>query len=345
MMKSGYIFTGAYGRAVCAAMGILCALLSLSSCHRRPLEDPEYSTRVCVEVNLDGIQNVTCDIYNPALPVQKIEPDAMHVLFFDKSGAVAAETFITDVSTSEDGRRILSGEFSITPGRYKMLIYDYGTDATLVKDYHSWDKAMAYTDKVPFYVQNTYSKVEGMENLTIYGEPDHLVVARNPSETVPYHYGLHTIYTEARSVVESWYLQIKVDGLQYVSGAQALLSGMVRANMISTDTRVNDPGSAVWFRMVKSEDGGEPVICAVFNTFGHMDGASSGLEVTFDVNTTDGRTVRKTFDISGLFSTENAILHHWLLLDEAIKIDPPKESGGYDPKVDDWDDEHRDIDI
>ena len=51
----------------------------------------------------------------------------------------------------------------------------------------------------------------------------------------------------------------------------------------------------------------------------------------------------RTFDISGLFETENAIRHHWLLLDETIKIDPPPTGGGFDPKVDDWDEEHHDV--
>ena len=72
-------------------------------------------------------------------------------------------------------------------------------------------------------------------------EPEHLVVARNSDEHIPYHSGLYTIHAEARSVVESWYLQIKVDSLQYVSGAQALLRGMAGSNFIATDTRVDVP--------------------------------------------------------------------------------------------------------
>ena len=333
------------GRAFRAAAAMLCALISLSGCHRRPLEDPEYLTKVNVEVNIDDIKNVTCDIYNPAIPVQEIKPDAMHVLFFDGNGSVAAETFITDVSTAENGRRVLSGEFSIAPGKYKMLIYDYGTDATIVKDYHSWDNACAYTDPVASYVQNQYPSRGEEAEQTILTEPEHLMVARNREEVIPYHFGVHNIYAEARSVVESWYLQIKVDGLEYVTSAQALLGGMVGSNLIATDTRIDSPATALWFKMVKSEDDGAPVICAVFNTFGHIDGSDNPLEVTFDLSRTDGKKFRKSFDISGLFSSENAVQHHWLLMDETITIEPPKASGGYDPIIGDWDDEHRDIDI
>lgn len=334
----------AAGRALCAAWLLVSVLSVTSSCRRRPLEDPEYLTRVNVEVNVDGIQNVTCDIYNPAVQVPEISPDVMHVIFFDRKGDVAAETFITEVSTAENGHRVLSGEFSVIPGKYRMLIYDYGTEATLIKDFYSWDGATAYTDPVPTYIQNTWSKgSDGSPE--IFTQPDHLMVARNAEEVIPYHYGVHTVYAEAKSVVESWYIQIKVDGLEYVSGAQAVLSGMARADKFATDTRVEQPESAVWFKMEKSEDGGSPVICAVFNTFGHVDGADSGLDVTFSITTSDGRKLRHSFDVSDLFRTENAELHHWLLLEDTIKIDPPKSSGGYNPEVDDWDDEHRDLEL
>lgn len=90
-------------------------------------------------------------------------------------------------------------------------------------------------------------------------------------------------------MVESWYLQIKVDSLQYVSGAQALLRGMVGSNFIATDTRVNVPETSLWFKMVKSDDNSTPVICAVFNTFGHIEGSVNDLEVTFDLTRTDGK--------------------------------------------------------
>ena len=224
-----------------------------------------------------------------------------------------------------------------------MLIYDYGTDDTLVKDYHSWDKACAYTDKAASYIANQYSSKGEVPEVRV--EPEHLVVARNSDEHIPYHFGLYTIHTEARSVVESWYLQIKVDGLQYVSGAQALLRGMVGSNFIATDTRVNVPETSLWFKMVKSDDNGTPVICAVFNTFGHIEGSVNDLEVTFDLTRTDGKVFRHTFDISDLFRSDNAVLHHWLLLEKTIKIDPPKTSGGYDPVIGDWDDEHKEIEI
>lgn len=46
-------------------------------------------------MNVAGIHNVTSDIYNDKIPVQKIEPSAMHVLFFgENEDVIAAEGFI-----------------------------------------------------------------------------------------------------------------------------------------------------------------------------------------------------------------------------------------------------------
>lgn len=338
------------GSAALLRLGVFVLLpllmIIVAGCRRRPLEDPDYLTSVRVKVDVSGISNVTCDIYNDKIPVQKIEPSAMHVLFFEKErNVVASENYITDVSVAEDGSRVVSGEVQLAPGAYRMLIYDFGTDETLVRNFYSWDEAEAYTEPVPTVISNRFS-TKGEAGPDILSEPEHLVVARDVDREIPYHEGVYTVYTEARSVVESWYLQIKVDGIEYVSSAQAVISGMVSANLIATDTRVTDPESALWFRLVKSDDKGVPVICAVFNTFGRIEESRNNLEVTFDIAVKDGGNVRKTFDISDLFLTENAVRHHWLLLDETIKVEPPKNAGGaFDPKVDDWDDEHQDIEI
>ncbi len=345
-MKSRNIFARS-GGVMNAVLAVVCTLLVVSGCHRRPLEDPAEFTRVKVKVNVDGIQNVTCDIYNDKITHPVIEPTAMHVLFFtEKNAEVVAETFITNVSTDNNGVRYVSGDVAIAPGDYKMLIYDFGTEATLVNNYHDFYGAVATTDPISSSLRSRFAAKADAGNYEIYNEPDHLVVASSEKENIPWHDDIYTIYADAQSVVESWYLQIKVDGAEYISGAQAVLSGMVGSNRIATNTRVTDPQAAVWFQLQKSEDNGEPVICAIFNTFGRINDSTNSLAVTFDIKTVDGKSLQKTFDISGLFLKENAVKHHWLLLEEKIKIDPPEnKGGGFDPAVDDWEHEDTDIEI
>ena len=109
---------------------------------------------------------------------------------------------------------------------------------------------------------------------------------------------------------------------------------------------VTEPENTVYFTLQKGEDGGAPVICGLFNTFGRVPGSQNGLKITFDIRTKDGRTVTEEFDITGLFSSEEALDHNWLLMEQTITIDPPENpggGGGFQPEVGDWDDEHHDI--
>lgn len=331
--------------AMSAVLTLLCAALILPACQRRPLEDPSEVSAIQVKVRIDSIRNVTSDVYNPKIPAPVIEPEAMHVIFFEQGeDKVAAETFITDITIDENGVRSLSGDISILPGDYRMLIYDYGTESTIVKDFYRFDFAEAYTESAPYSVLSRFNTKTG-ENPNILNQPDHLVVSANDHEIIPFHTGTYTVTADAHSVVESWYIQIKVEGLEYVSSAQAVLQGMFSANFISRDERVNDPEAAIWFQLQKSDDEGVPVICTIFNTFGRIPQSQNELAVTFNIRTSDGRTISRTFDISDLFLSEPAIKHNWLLIDEVITIDPPKSNGGFDPAVEDWDEEHHDIEI
>lgn len=333
---------------LCAVFAI-CAFLLTTSCERRVLVDMDHRTNIAVKVNIDAIANVTCDIYNEKIAPPVIEPIAMHILFFDReTEKVAAESFISDISYDDSGTRVLTGKISLLPGNYKMLIYDFGTESTIVDNYYNWNECNAYTNEIsPVLKKSLASKSDNksIEEAFIIYEPDHLVVASNDNEYVPYHEGMHTIEAEAESVVESYYLQIKVEGLEYVSSAQAILSGMVNSNKITSNTKIIEPQATIWFDMEKSDDKGTPVICTIFNTFGRIENSHNELEVTFDIKTHDGRVVQKTFDISDLFSTQECIEHHWLLLDETITIDPPTSTGGgaFAPEVDDWEEENRDI--
>ncbi len=344
MIRHNNIGRNFAGSVISVVLLLLC--IFASSCHRRPLEDPDYNTRIKVRVNTDSIRNVTCGIYNDKIPVPEIQMDVMHVILFEKdSDEIACETFLTDYETDEQGHRTFFGDLSLSPGTYRLYSYNFGTESTLIRDQYNWESAEAYALGVSQKISNAFStKVQEGDLFTYI--PDHLVVARAPQETIPYHTGIYTVETEAQSVVESYYLQIKVEGLVYVNTATAVLSGMSSANYITLGDRVDDPQSTVYFELQKSEDNGEPVICAVFNTFGRPDGSTNDLEVTFDIQTKSGTTVQRTFNISDLFLSENCRKHNWLLLEETIKIDPPDPSGGssgFDPKVEDWENEEHEI--
>lgn len=333
MMKTAFYIVGL----------VIC--FAFSGCERRPLEDLANYTNIEVAVDIEAIANVTCDVYNSKIPIPVIEPQAMHVLFFEQnSNHVAAETFINDITQDQNGLRIIKGNIAIMPGNYRMLVYDFGTESTIVEEYYTWEKCRAYTSEVSSSLKSSFKTKVPIEYLVY--EPDHLVVASNANESIPYTDDVYTIEASAKSVVESYYLQIKVEGLEYVSSARAILSGMVSANHIALNEKVTDPDATIFFSLHKSDDKGVPVVCNVFNTFGRIDNSTNEMEVTFDIKTNDGRVIQRTFDISDLFLSEDCIKHHWLLIDETIVIEPPKNAGGgFNPEVDDWEEEHREIEL
>lgn len=324
----------------------LAMLVSLPcGCERRPLMDPGEGARVRLVINTDNIQNVTCDVYNPDVPVPEFDLEMMHVLLYDESGErIVSEQYVSDHEGNEGDGKVFRSLIGVLPGEYRLLAHNFGTEAAVVEDWHSASSARVRSTAVPEKVSQVYNSRAGEDGTVIY-EPEHVFVASEPVR-IPYHEGVYTVTADAFSLVESWYVQIRVDGLRFVNGAQAFLSGMSSANFIASDSRVDDPQATVWFPMLKSTDKGEDVICAVFNTFGRIGGASNDLRITFGLRTRDGGLLMKEFDISHLFDTENARLHHWLLLDEVIEVEDPRGpegDGGFDPSVGDWDEEHREI--
>ncbi len=346
VISSGTIRSAVY------SLVALCVTLT-TSCERRPLEDPESFTNVRVVIETDNISNINCDIYNDKIPVPDLIPEVMHVLFFEEEGDdLVTEVYISNRETSEEGKTVISGNMQIYPGSYRMMTYNFGTESTIIRDYDSWSDAIAYTNTVSDNISMAYksrasddSKVPDEENIVY--EPDHLFLHSDASFEIPYHYGTHTIEVTANTVIDTYYLQIKVEGLEYVSSAQAFLSSMASGYRLSGQERITEPQNTVYFSLQKSDDKGVPVICNIFNTFGHVDNQTNRLIVTFDVRTKDGRSLQYDFDITDVFNTPDAIDHNWLLIEETIKIDPPENppvsGGGMDPSVSDWEDERYEI--
>lgn len=322
-----------------------CLVAMLCGCEFRPLEDPGMRTKVNVIVNVDSVKNVTCDIYNEKIPVPEIYPDAMHVLFYDeKEDYFVSESFITGKIQDTENDCMMYGDVNILPGTYKMLIYTFGGVDTDVLSYRSWSQIRAQAKLEEEFVQRQYEARVGEDGWNagmVSRMPEHIVVARNEREVVPYHAGEHTIIAEATTVVDSYYLQVKIEGLEFVKEAKAYLSGMASGNLLATDTKVESPEAIIHIPLLKSDDQGVPVICNVFNTFGRNQEAVNELRVTFDLTTIEGNVVSHTFDITELFHSEACIKHNWLLLDETIKVEA--DAGGFKPGVGEWEEENHNV--
>ena len=326
---------------------MMALVLAAVGCERRTLLDPSFTTELNVMVNIDAVQNVTCDVYNPNIPLPNIKPEMLRVLFYEPGkNRVAGESYISSISTNADGNRVISGRVGVLPGEYEMVIYNFDVRSTQIRNDQSHATIEAHTSPVSSTLASRFETRVG-EKLDIRYQPDHLIVATSPNEYIPWHEEVHTIHAEAKSVVETYYMQVKVEGLEYVSSAQAVISGVAGSNLIGNRKRVDSPETAVYFTLVKSEDKGVLVLCNTFNTFGRLPESRNMLYLTFDIHTVDGRAITKEFEISHLFETQECIDHKWLLLNETIVVPPPatppSNEGGFAPEVGDWDREEHDI--
>ena len=184
--------------------------------------------------------------------------------------------------------------------------------------------------------------------MSIHYEPEHLLVAHERDVRISPHDSLVVIHTEAQTVIDTYYLQIRVKGLQFASSATAVISGLSPSNHIGLNVRTVDPSAAVVFELQKGRDmeidgDNKDVLCAVFNTFGKIDEITSNLYVTFNVFDTAGNLLQYTANLDSVFDSELCHKYHWLIIEDTfIDIpDPtpgpePTSSGGFQPKVDEW---------
>lgn len=335
------------------AASLLC--LALCGCNRRPLEDMMEKIAIRVDVDVKAVSNVTCDVYNPKVPIPSTNTDMMRVMVYDpKSKNLLTQSFISN-KTIENGDQVLSGMLNISYGNYDFVIYNFDTPTTQVSDENNEESIIGYTTEIPATMRTRFlgTKAEDFENVSVNYEPDHLMVAREHNLRVSPRDTLVVIRTTATSVVDTYYIQIHVEGMQYASSATAIISGLSPSNYFGINERTEKPTAAVCFDMMKSTDeniagDNKDVLCAVFNTFGKVPDATSNLHVIFNVVDVAGNLQQKDINLDRIFKSQDAIEHHWLLIDETWTIVDPghqtdQTSGGFKPVVDDWEEEHGDI--
>ena len=351
----------------------LTAVLVLASCERRPLEEMSNTHYVRVYVD-EHLLNVTEGFYNESnIRPNYHTPQIVRIVLTDpQTGLTRADRYLRNQGDDERGH-FYDGYIIADPGEYDLLAYNFDTEATLLENPNNFNAARAYTNEIASHLKTRLasragSAVEDPLNAKIVYDPDHLFVASAKGVNIPYSNRIDTLrtpeggYFKAESVVKSYYLQVRVKGMRYVSSAVSLLDGMAGSALITSRKMCEDDPVTVYFEMspgaessaagvraVKSGSSDpasdEVLLYTTFGTFGNIPSAPNRLEITFDFTTVYGKPYYETFDITDLFLTEDAIVRQWLLIDKTIVIpDPPKgSSGGFRPGVDEWGDVNTDI--
>lgn len=363
------------------AVYIFLAIIAIAgtSCEKRPLMELSNTHYVRVYVD-ENIKNVTCGFYNDMYARPEYDsPDVLRLVLADpETGDVRAERFLRNMGT--DGRGLYyDGYIVADPGRYTLMAYNFDTESTIVSESNNHKNAKAYTNEIASHLRTKiasrakmFQQQDGSNSEQAYlperivYDPDHLFAANCGEVIVPYIEKVDTLLNEAgehfvaASIVQSYYLQIKVKGMQYATSSVGLMTGlagsawMSGAGMDESDPVTvyfeMQPGETPAAGMVKSEDDDSVVtIYTTFSTFGKIPHAVNELEITFDFMTVYGESHSETLDVTEVFNSDEAIEKQWLLLNHTIEIPEPPPSagggGGFSPGVDEWGDVNADITI
>ena len=337
---------------------VLAALTVLTGCMRRELEYGNASINLRLNIRL----NVQVNGKIEQLP----EPEMMRVMFFDPD----TYDLVTESYLPAGGGRI-----SLPPGKYKFIGYNFDTEATLLRNDRNYYSIEAYTNEVSQALKATtlnsirYAKSATkadseeeqdawdlalkriQENPVIY-EPDHLFVSHQDVEVFNID-GEQTIHADAETIIETWKISIAIRNEQYMASARALLTGQIASNFIGLpkEEGKTDTDVTLMFDMkADSDEDTSDVIIGQFNTFGKNPSIESRLWLTIIIKTVGGDTIEWHRDITDEFFTEEAYEDQTIHIeDDPITIEPPTGGttggGGFQPGVDDWDEENVPINI
>lgn len=314
---------------------LLMALVLSVACSRRPLEDMNDGLYLKLNLNLE--------VQNHDKPIAK--PELMRVLFYDPE----TYEFVSDDYVGPDG-----GYISAQPGKYKMVVYNFDTESTIIRGESAAPSLEAYTNEIPTSTRtNLLTKLNAASRVDfvapsplekIVYEPDHLFVAREDVE-IFHRTGTQTIHASASTIIETYYLGVKLEGGRNLASAQALLSGQAAGNNFGFEGGVSQESVILYFDMSAGvDDSGAEVLETTFNTFGKLPEEISHLWLTVVVTNNQGDVEYRQWDITDEFKDNP---EKWIFIEEdpIVLPDPPPSTGGggFQPSVDEWENVEQDV--
>lgn len=337
-------------------------LMLLTACEHRELSDPNLGHYLRIYLDED-IKNVTCGFYDESLKRPEYQrPHVMRVVLADpESGKVVSERFFQSQGEDERGYYI-DGHIGAVAGTYNLLVYNFGSVVTHIRNEQDYYQMQAYTEPVSeHYLQYLAASRQEVEDQDIVYEPEHLFHAVGEPVVIPQSSQVDTLKTAsgdwftAHSVVKSYYLQLRIKGVEWVTSAASLLSGMAGATLLhGHEQMVETQPVNLFFTMnytgkqaARDGNGSTAVLYATFSTFGKLPNLPSTLTLSFEFRKRDGSSQVEKIDITPEFEKPLAKNEQWILLDHEIVIVPPEGAigGGMSPGVDKWEDVTSEIEM
>ena len=342
-------------------VSVLVMCVVLCACEHRPLEDPNNGHYVRVYID-DSIKNVTYGFYDESRKRPTYErPVALRVVLTDpETDNVVTERFLQSWGQDERGYYI-DGHIAAAEGEYNLMIYNFGTERTKIRNEKSFNHILAYTSPVSDSYHQYIPAIKGeIENSIIRYCPDHLYLVTSEPIKVRKSVGVDTLFNEqgdfftARTIVKSYYLQIRIKGFEHINTAVSLLGGMAGSTKMRTRKMVETDVVNVFFDMEyadveisRTKEGSTKtaVLYATFNTFGKLPNETSMYTLNFEFTRTDGTSQVESIDITSMFDEPLVKNEQWILLEKEIEIIPAVGTGGMTPDVDEWGDVWSDIEL
>lgn len=325
----------------------------MCGCEHRPMEDIELGHFIRIYFD-EEIRNVTFGFYDETKDKPEYSsPEMMRVVLCNpEDGKVVSERYLHDSGRDEKGYYI-QGYITAPDGEYNLLAYNYDTEQTHVSQEQSYSGMTAYTNPINESDANRLvsrnSDADKYADEVIRYQPDHFFVTSIENVKAVSSLNRDTIKTDtgedpvAKSIVQTYYIQVNVKGVEYVRSAVALISGMSGSKTIYNREMVYDDVSSIYFGlkngMSKSRSNEDVYVAyASFNTFGKLPDVEGYIEITFEFNTKYNTVQTETYRITDMFQSQMVKEKQWIIIDKTIEIIPPEGTGtgGMQPGVSEW---------
>lgn len=304
---------------------LLVLLFVICGCQRRPLTEADFAVQL----------NITLDKNIVNHTVEK-DPTLMRCIFYDASNGA----FVTQAFLSPEG-----GIVNLVPSRtYNLLVYNFDTESTWIKEETWFHKIYASTSLIPdsFKTKLRSRATKGDEEQIVY-DPDHLFVGRLNNVFIPARSvdaDMVVLNVEAKSVVQSWRIELdSVTGAENIGSIAGVITALARKSFIGLG-ELSEEFATIYFDNPVIDENGR--LTARFNTFGRNPECLEDQVLSLVFIDVAGKGVTYNFTV-----TNQMIDNKEQVIRLKAEIDIPKPitegTGGFVPKVDEWEDVNTDI--
>lgn len=330
-------------------------MLLCSGCEHRPLVDLNELHYVRIYLD-EHIRNVSYGFYDETKEKPEYKtPAVMRVALFEpSSGILVSERYLRDSGTDEKGNYI-HGYVSVPAGSYNLLAYNFDTHNIKIKNDRWYMSMEVSSSPVGANVKDNLASMRSGNSTQveeeILSEPDHFFVANSVDVNLKLTDKIDTLRNldgsdfVAKSMVKTYYMQVNVKGVEYISSAVAFITGMASSAKLHSGELNNNSSASIYFTMKNDatdmrRNGNVAAAYATFNTFGKLEGVEGYINITFEFNTKWGSVQTETIRVTDMFDTPQVKEKQWIIIDKVIEITPPggnDSSGGVKPGVNNWD--------